>query len=151
MCLGSNYKRYKALCDACMYVCMCLKLGVNYGQTLGVIVFFHKTEWVNMVLRILNLEGQQNCMRFKNPKKIVVFFSDFSHGITHIPMFSRPSKCSKLYTTKISGFKKMYADNSVNFIQIKFCDKLPLLQNYKIKSTILVKYLINTFQIHYLN
>ena len=45
-----------------MYVCICLKLSVNYGQTVGDFVFFHKTEWVNMVLRILNLEGQQNCM-----------------------------------------------------------------------------------------
>ena len=25
-------------------------------------VFFHKTEWIRMVLRIPNLEGQQNCM-----------------------------------------------------------------------------------------
>ena len=45
-----------------MYVCMCLKLSVNYGQTVRVVVFFHKTEWVYMVLRILNLEEQQNCM-----------------------------------------------------------------------------------------
>ena len=28
----------------------------------SVFVFFHKIEWVCMVLRILNLEGHQNCM-----------------------------------------------------------------------------------------
>ena len=41
---------------------MCLKLSVNYGQTVKVFVFFHKTEWVYMILRNLNLVGQQNCM-----------------------------------------------------------------------------------------
>ena len=45
-----------------MYVGMCLKVSVNYSQTVGVSVFFHKIQWVDMVLRILNLEGQQNCM-----------------------------------------------------------------------------------------
>ena len=60
--LGAINKRYEALCDIRMYVCMCLKLSVNYGQTIGVFVFFHETEWVCNVLRILNLEGQQNCM-----------------------------------------------------------------------------------------
>ena len=60
--LGAINERYEALCDVRMYVCMCLKLSVNYGQTVRVFVFFHKTEWVYMVLRILNLEGQQNCM-----------------------------------------------------------------------------------------
>ena len=60
--LGAINERYKAVCDVHMYVCMCLKLSVNYRQTVGVCVFFHKTEWFFMVLRILNLEGQQNCM-----------------------------------------------------------------------------------------
>ena len=60
--LGAINERYEALCDVHMYVCMCLKLSVYYGQTVGVFVFFHKTRWVNMVLRILNIEGQQNCM-----------------------------------------------------------------------------------------
>ena len=60
--LGAINERYEALCDVRMYVCMCLKLSVNYGQTVGVFVFFHETEWVYDVLRILNLEGQQNCM-----------------------------------------------------------------------------------------
>ena len=60
--LGAINERYEALCDVRMYVCMCLKLSVNYGQTVRVFVFFHKTEWVYMVLRILNLEEQQNCM-----------------------------------------------------------------------------------------
>ena len=60
--LGTINEQYEALYHVRMYVCMCLKLSVNYGQTVGVFVFFHKAEWVNMVLRILNLEGQQNCM-----------------------------------------------------------------------------------------
>ena len=63
MCVfGAINQHYEALCDVRMYVCMCLKLSVNYGQTVRVFVFFHKTEWVYMVLRILNLEEQQNCM-----------------------------------------------------------------------------------------
>ena len=60
--LGAINERYEALCDVRMYVCMCLKLSVNNGQTVGVFVFFHETEWVYNVLRILNLEGQQYCM-----------------------------------------------------------------------------------------
>ena len=64
MSLGAINERYEALCDVRMYVCTCLKLSVNYGQTVEVFVvfFFYKTEWVCMVLRILNLEGQLNCM-----------------------------------------------------------------------------------------
>ena len=42
-----------------LYVCICLKLSFNYSQTVGVFVFFYKIEWVNMVLSILNLEGQK--------------------------------------------------------------------------------------------
>ncbi len=60
--LGAINERYEALYDIRMYVCMCLKLSVNYGQTIGVFVYFHETEWVCIFLRILNLEGQQNCM-----------------------------------------------------------------------------------------
>ena len=45
-----------------MYVCRCLKVSVNHDQPVRVVVFFHKTKCVNMVLTILNLEGQQNCM-----------------------------------------------------------------------------------------
>ena len=55
-------ERYEALCDVRMYVCMCLKLSANYGQTVRVFVFFHKTECVYKVLGILNLEEQLNCM-----------------------------------------------------------------------------------------
>ena len=62
MCLERNNERYEVLCDVRMYVSLCLKLSVNYGQTVAVFVFFHETEWVNKVLRILNLEGQQNCL-----------------------------------------------------------------------------------------
>ena len=60
--LGAINERYEALCDVCMYVCMCQKLSASYGQTVRVFVFFHEIEWVYMVLRILNLEEQQNCM-----------------------------------------------------------------------------------------
>ena len=45
-----------------MYVSLCLKLSVNYGKSVTVFAFFHETEWGYKVLRILNLEGQQNCM-----------------------------------------------------------------------------------------
>ena len=41
---------------------MCLELNANYGQTVRVFVFFHKTEWLGKVLRILNLEEKLNCM-----------------------------------------------------------------------------------------
>ena len=57
-----------------MHVCMCLKLSVNYGQTVGVFVFFDVTELVKMVLRILNLEGQQNCMIVSNVTTILTLF-----------------------------------------------------------------------------
>ena len=60
--LGAINERYEALCDVRLYVCMCLELSANYGQTVRYFVFFHKTEWVSKVLRILNLEEQQNCM-----------------------------------------------------------------------------------------
>ena len=57
-----------------MYVCMYLKGSVNYDQAIGVFVFFHKTECVNMVLRTLNLERQQNCMIGSKVKKKTFFF-----------------------------------------------------------------------------
>ena len=60
--LGAINERYEALCDVRLYVCMCLELSANYGQMVRVFVFFHKAEWVYMVLRILNLEEQLNCM-----------------------------------------------------------------------------------------
>ena len=60
--LGAISEHYEALCDVHVYVCMCLRVSVNYGQPIRVIVVFHKIEWVHMVLRILNLEGQQNFM-----------------------------------------------------------------------------------------
>ena len=55
-------ERYEALCDVHLYVCMSLELSANYGQTVRVFVFFQKTDWVSRVLRLLNLEEQQNCM-----------------------------------------------------------------------------------------
>ena len=58
-------------------VCMCVcakKLSVNYGQTIGFFVFFHETEWFCNVLRILNLEGKQNCMIGLKVKAILPLF-----------------------------------------------------------------------------
>ena len=60
--LGAINKRYEALYDVLMYVFICLKLSLDYSQTVGVFAFFHETEWAYNVLGILNLEGQQNCM-----------------------------------------------------------------------------------------
>ena len=40
--IGINNERFEALCNICIYVCMCLKAGVNYGQPIRVIVFFVK-------------------------------------------------------------------------------------------------------------
>ena len=67
-----------------MYVGMCLKLSVNYSQTVRVFVFFHKIQWVDMVLRILNLEGQQNCMI---ASKVTTILS---------PIFSKKFKTSNI-------------------------------------------------------
>ena len=39
-----------------------LNLTVRYRQPVRVVVFFHKIECVNMILRTLNLDGHQNCM-----------------------------------------------------------------------------------------
>ena len=54
--------RYEAVFNVHMYVSICLKVSVNYSQPGRVFVFFHTTLWVNSVLRIFNIEGQQNCM-----------------------------------------------------------------------------------------
>ena len=60
--LGAINERYEALCDVHMYDNICLKVSVNYGQPVRVFVFFHETEWVYLILRILNLKGHLNCM-----------------------------------------------------------------------------------------
>ena len=57
-----------------MYDCMCIKVSVNYGQPVTVLVFFHKREWVNNILRILNLEGHQKCMI---GSKVTAFLTPF--------------------------------------------------------------------------
>ena len=49
-----------------MCVCICLKVSVNYGQPVGVSVLFHKIEWVNMVLGILNLEKSMLSVKGQN-------------------------------------------------------------------------------------
>ena len=75
--LGAINERYEALCN----VCMCLKGSVKYGQTVGFVFFFHKTECVNMVLRILNLKGEQHCMISSKVTTILplFLFNNFKH------------------------------------------------------------------------
>ena len=41
--LGAINECYEVLCDVRMYVSLCLKLSVNYGQTVAVFVFFRET------------------------------------------------------------------------------------------------------------
>ena len=61
--LGAINERYEAHCDVCMNIFMCQNLVFNYGQIVGFLfVLFHKTECVCLVLMILNLEEEQNCM-----------------------------------------------------------------------------------------
>ena len=60
--LGAINEHYEVLCDVRMYVSLCLKLSVNYGQMVAVFVFFHETQWIYKVLRILYLKGQQICL-----------------------------------------------------------------------------------------
>ena len=77
-------ERYEALCVVRLYVCMSLELSANYGQTVRVFVFFHKTEWLGRVLRILNLEEQQNCMIGSKVKAILSrFFSKKNKNFKH--------------------------------------------------------------------
>ena len=46
--LGATNDGYEALCHVRMYVCMYLKVSVNYFQQVQAFVFFHKIQWVNM-------------------------------------------------------------------------------------------------------
>ena len=57
--LGAINESYEVLCIVGIYVCMYLKGIVNYGRTVD-FFFFFLTEWVDMVLRVINLEGLQN-------------------------------------------------------------------------------------------
>ena len=72
--LGAINERFEALCDIHMYVCMCLKVSVNFSQPVRVFVFFHNTELVNIILRILNLEGHTNCMIASKVTTILMLF-----------------------------------------------------------------------------
>ena len=73
--LGAIIEHYEALYNVHMYVCMCLKECVNYGHPLRFVVFFHKTKCVNIFLKILNLEGQQNSIiGSKNTTIFLMFF-----------------------------------------------------------------------------
>ena len=57
-----------------MYVCMCLKLSVSYGQPVGVFVFCYKIEWVYKALGSLNLEEHQHCMIHSKRKTFLPMF-----------------------------------------------------------------------------
>ena len=67
--LGAINEGYESLDNVNMYVCMCLKVNVNYGQPVFFLLFFFfkscfskKTQLVYMIVRILNLEGKKNCI-----------------------------------------------------------------------------------------
>ena len=49
-----------------MFVCMRLKVSVDYGQPVDVSVLFQKIEWINMVLRILNVETSMLSVKGQN-------------------------------------------------------------------------------------
>ena len=74
--LGVINERYKALCNVCMSVYMCLKVSVIYGQSVKKKSFFFiKEEWVNMGLKILNLEGRKYCTIGSKATVILLLFS----------------------------------------------------------------------------
>ena len=81
--------------------------SVNYGQTVGVFVFYPETEWVNLVLRILNLEGKQNCI--------------FSSKVTTIlqPLFQKKSNTSNVGMCLSKGNRLEYCTAHSDFI---FCE-----------------------------
>ena len=74
--LGAIDESYEAHYNSHIYDSICLKVSVNYGQPVKVIffVFVHKTEWVNMIYRSLNLEGHQNCTIFSKVTTILTPF-----------------------------------------------------------------------------
>ena len=48
---------------------------VDNGQSIWLLVFLYEIEWVVMVLRILNLDGHQNCIIcLKVSDKVKVIF-----------------------------------------------------------------------------
>ena len=53
---------HRVAMSVCMYVCVCLSVIVDNGQSIRFFVFLQKIECVDMVLRILNLEGHQHGM-----------------------------------------------------------------------------------------
>ena len=105
---GEINERYEAYCDVRMYVCMCRKGSFNDGQMLVffVVVFIHKTKWVNMVFSILNIEGQQNCMTGSKVKNyFTTVFSSKSSKTLNIGMlgvYPRAMDCNIALHTHIS-------------------------------------------------
>ena len=57
-----SWKQLMSVMNHHMYVCACLKVSVNYGQQVRGFFIFFFIKVVYMILRILNLEGQQNCI-----------------------------------------------------------------------------------------
>ena len=64
---------HRVAISVCVYVChkSCI---VDYGQMVRVFVFCHKIEKVGIVLRILNIEGHQNCMISTQVTNILMMF-----------------------------------------------------------------------------
>ena len=88
--LGKINALYEEHCDIHMYVCMCLKVSVNYGQPVRVFFLYFIKEWVNMVLRIINLEGQQNCMIDSKVPMFFLKFKNLKHK--HVGCLSRGNR-----------------------------------------------------------
>ena len=54
------YFHHRVAMSVCLYV---TKIEIiDNGQSIRFFVFLHNIEWLDMALRILNLEGYQNCM-----------------------------------------------------------------------------------------
>ena len=79
-----------------MYVCQYVpKIKCQFRQNGRIFFFFHKTEWVNVVLRILTLEGQQNCMIGSKVKTIL---PRFFHKIQELQTYA----CGLFFQMKIT-------------------------------------------------
>ena len=70
-----------------MYMYVTEIVIVDNGQSLRFFVFLHKIEWVSMVLRILNLEGHQNCMIGSKVIAILMPFFQKNSKTSNVGMF----------------------------------------------------------------
>ena len=58
----------------CLSVIVFVVTIVNNGRSIRFFVFLHQIDWVDMVLKILNLEGLQNCMIYSKHKTFLTKF-----------------------------------------------------------------------------